>query len=147
MDYKTELQSNNTDLQALIAKANALPDAGSGGTGGANIETCTIRLLAGPTIIAQTMQVIASAYENNAISTINQTANVFFDEEEDGVNASVTAINNVINNTPVTLVFSTVVPSSPVATIGDAVFICNNENTLSFTFTPDNDMGLCNIRL
>ena len=31
MDYKIELQSNNTDLQSLINKANALPEAGTGG--------------------------------------------------------------------------------------------------------------------
>lgn len=31
MSNKTRLQTNNTNLQALIDKANALPDAGSGG--------------------------------------------------------------------------------------------------------------------
>lgn len=30
MSYKTELQSNNADLQAILAKVNALPEAGSG---------------------------------------------------------------------------------------------------------------------
>ena len=37
----TPIAQNTTDLDALIAKANALPDAGSGGGGGA-VETCTV---------------------------------------------------------------------------------------------------------
>ena len=37
MSNKSRLQTNNTNLQALINKANALPDAGSGGS----LETCT----------------------------------------------------------------------------------------------------------
>lgn len=40
MSNKTRLQTNNTNLQLLIDKANALPDAGSGG--GASVETCTL---------------------------------------------------------------------------------------------------------
>lgn len=42
MSYKSDLQQNNTDLQAILADVNALPDAGSGG-GGA-IETCTVKI-------------------------------------------------------------------------------------------------------
>ena len=42
MSNKTRLQTNNTNLQALIDKANALPDAGSGG--GASVETCTVTI-------------------------------------------------------------------------------------------------------
>lgn len=34
MSNKSRLQTNNTNLQALIDKANALPDAGSGGGSG-----------------------------------------------------------------------------------------------------------------
>lgn len=40
MSNKSRLQANNTNLQALITKANNLPDAG-GGAGG-DIETCTV---------------------------------------------------------------------------------------------------------
>ena len=29
MNYKSELQSNNTDLQSILDTVNALPDAGS----------------------------------------------------------------------------------------------------------------------
>lgn len=49
MSNKTRLQTNNMNLQALIDKANALPDAGSGG--GGNIETCTVTLTADVGII------------------------------------------------------------------------------------------------
>lgn len=44
MSNKSRLQTNNTNLQALIDKANALPDAGSGGSGGASLETCTVTI-------------------------------------------------------------------------------------------------------
>lgn len=40
MSNKSRLQTNNTNLQALINKANALPEAGGGGSGG--METCTV---------------------------------------------------------------------------------------------------------
>jgi hypothetical protein len=42
MSNKTRLQTNNTNLQALINKANTLPDAGSGGSSGGSVETCTV---------------------------------------------------------------------------------------------------------
>ena len=44
MSNKTRLQTNNTNLQALINKANSLPDAGSGGSGG-SVETCTVTIM------------------------------------------------------------------------------------------------------
>ncbi len=45
MSNKQTLQSHNTQLQGLIDKANALPDAGSGGSGGgASVETCTVTI-------------------------------------------------------------------------------------------------------
>ena len=45
MSNKSRLQTNNTNLQALIAKANALPSAGSGGSsGGGSLETCTVTI-------------------------------------------------------------------------------------------------------
>ena len=42
MSNKLRLQTNNTNLQALIDKANALPDAG--GSGG-SVETCTVTFI------------------------------------------------------------------------------------------------------
>lgn len=56
MSNKTQLQSNNallsqnnTDLQALINTANALPDAGGGG---ASIETCTVTITTDIAVLA-----------------------------------------------------------------------------------------------
>lgn len=50
MSNKTQLQTNNTNLDALITRVNAakdtaasLPDAGNG-SGSGNIETCTVTL-------------------------------------------------------------------------------------------------------
>lgn len=43
MSNKSRLQTNNTNLQELINKAENLPDAGSGSSGG-GIETCTVHL-------------------------------------------------------------------------------------------------------
>lgn len=40
MSYNSRLQTNNTNLQALIEKANTLPDAGGGSEG--SIETCDV---------------------------------------------------------------------------------------------------------
>lgn len=43
MSYLSRLQNNNSNLQACINKANALPDAG-GSSEGANIENCTVTI-------------------------------------------------------------------------------------------------------
>lgn len=55
MSNKTTLQNNNaiisqnnTDLQALINTANALPDAGGGGS----VETCTVTMTTDMIILA-----------------------------------------------------------------------------------------------
>lgn len=52
MSNKTQLQTNNTNLDALIARVNtakdtaaSLPEVGSGGSGGASIETVTFTVL------------------------------------------------------------------------------------------------------
>ena len=52
MSNKTQLQTNNTNLDALITRVNAaketaasLPDAGSGGSGGGSVETCTVTMV------------------------------------------------------------------------------------------------------
>ena len=45
MSQKTDLQSNNTDLQSILNTINNLPEAGSGGgSSGGNIETCTVTI-------------------------------------------------------------------------------------------------------
>lgn len=46
MSNKSRLQANNTNLQALIDKANALPNAGGGGGSGSSgsVETCNLAI-------------------------------------------------------------------------------------------------------
>lgn len=53
MSNKTQLQTNNTALDGYIARINAakdvaasLPEAGSGGSGGGSVETCTVTVTA-----------------------------------------------------------------------------------------------------
>lgn len=44
MSHKTDLQSNNVDLQSILATINALPEAGGGGGGGSvEVETVDVR--------------------------------------------------------------------------------------------------------
>lgn len=45
MSQKTDLQSNNIDLQSILDIINNLPDAGGGSSGGA-LETCNVILCA-----------------------------------------------------------------------------------------------------
>ena len=42
MGFKTDLQSNNTDLQTILDAINELPEAGSGG--GVTNETCEVTI-------------------------------------------------------------------------------------------------------
>lgn len=44
MSYNTELQSNNTELQAILDAVNALPEAGTGG--GGSVEAVNINVMA-----------------------------------------------------------------------------------------------------
>lgn len=44
MSNKTRLQTNNTNLQTLINKANSLPEAGGSG-GGGSVEMCTVTIV------------------------------------------------------------------------------------------------------
>ena len=75
MSYNTDLQSNNTRIQALIDKANALPDAGSA-SGGDNVFE----------------QVPGFTYAVQAISGADygfaQNSNGYWESENKGVNKS-----------------------------------------------------------
>lgn len=44
MSQKTDLQSNNVDLQTILNTINNLPEAGSGGGSGSSINTCNLTI-------------------------------------------------------------------------------------------------------
>lgn len=76
MGYKTELQSNNADLQTILNKVNALPEAGGGG-GGGSVETCTV-------VLKTTAGASSSYYPVNvAYTSVDDSGNVI------GVNQTV----------------------------------------------------------
>jgi hypothetical protein len=102
-----------------------------------------MRLLAGHSVTEQTMQVIASVCENNVITTISRTTDIYFDIES--LMGSVILISNVILNTPVTLVFG-IASLSPRVNSGEANFICTNENIITFTVTAS-ESEICAIIL
>lgn len=75
MSNKTQLQTNNSSLDALIARVNAaketaasLPDAGSGS--GGSVETCTvtftIKRFGG---ISGVFDIVYTTYENGTVSS------------------------------------------------------------------------------
>ena len=69
MAYLDTLTSHNTQLQGLIDKANALPDAGGGG---GSLATCTVRFYFAdlPWLIPGDMAAIAyNKVENGSITT------------------------------------------------------------------------------
>lgn len=81
MSQKTELQSNNTDLQAILATINALPEAGGGG---GSVETCRVMFAdfeipedALDSIIAYTdenSQVVSKAYREFDVHVLSASA-------------------------------------------------------------------------
>ena len=72
MSNKTRLQTNNTNLQALINKANALPDAGGSG-GGGSVETCTLIVTSPACPTSKTLGMAVDTYKNNIFeSTLYQ---------------------------------------------------------------------------
>lgn len=89
MSNKTELQSNNIDLQGILDSINALPEAGSG----ASIETCTVNITTG-----LDMNFICwSSLNNGAITPNYQT----------GISANSTStLQNVIKNSAITISYN-----------------------------------------
>ena len=68
MSNKSRLQTNNTNLQALINKANALPEAGGGGSGG-SVNTCTVTVLYPEPIVPVTPYVF---YTNSNMEVVSE---------------------------------------------------------------------------
>ena len=77
----SQLKQNTTDLDALIAKAQALPDAGGGGDGGA-VETCTVNI-----------SVKSGSYVGSTCAYLSPSGVV----EHDGT-VSMISMNNVLCN-------------------------------------------------
>lgn len=95
MSNKTQLQTNNTTLDALITRVNAaketaasLPEGGSGG--GESIETCTV-------------EIHMSSGKKCYATTVNTNGNVVFSEvtsvnDYDTVSGGIAIIENVVCN-------------------------------------------------
>lgn len=80
MAYLETLTSHNTQLQGLIDKANALPDAGSGG-GSGEILTATVEIVTGGWARA-----FATVYEDGDIQSVwrNPTGSWIFENVVSG---------------------------------------------------------------
>lgn len=91
MDYKIELQNNNTDLQNLINKANDLPDA-------INLDA---EITAQDTVISQIQEALANKTSNNGGASVD-TCTVEF--SGDNYTYQLTTIDNgvvtLINGAP-----------------------------------------------
>ncbi len=96
MSQKTDLQSNNVDLQSILATINALPEAGGGG--GAEIETCTVRLNVS-TLMGDPVHFIfmCVVYENGVVKSLILPSSEF-DEYGAGGNNFIN-IENVVLGT------------------------------------------------
>lgn len=71
MGYKTELQSNNADLQTILNKVNALPEAGGGG--GGSVETCTVTISGSSSSCYPRYVAYTSVDSNGEVIGANQT--------------------------------------------------------------------------
>lgn len=88
MGYKTELQSNNADLQTILNKVNALPEAGGGG--GGSVETCTVTFRKGSSMTEPGMG----------------TGTVYY---SDGNGAVKNTLFNIVNNTTITVIKNSII--------------------------------------
>ena len=104
MSNKTQLQTNNTALDALITRVNAakdvaasLPEAGESG-GGGDIETCTIKIINECVSLGAGYLIYCfTCLENNAVT--GKIYNGSCKQESE------TIIENVICNSPLYMYF------------------------------------------
>lgn len=117
---KTRLETNNTNLQSLIKKANALPDAGGGGgSGGGSVETCSININITSPMVTQVVYHVA-CFENGKI------------EHKNKLTTGATIIENVACNTIMYIIFD-----------GNGTY--NNPNGLTKIADPSYNMRIYQI--
>lgn len=93
MNYKTELQANNADLQSILDAVNALPEAG------ANVETCTVNILDPDANYTDTPFVIHYvAYENGSV----QMKYIFDPIKDQGDGTGFCELKNVVKGSKIT---------------------------------------------
>lgn len=73
LNYSSQLQENNAELQNILDAVNTLPEAGSSG-GSANIETCTVTVECDDSL-TRDLYVAYSYFNNGSINTNEITLN------------------------------------------------------------------------
>lgn len=81
MGYKTELQSNNADLQTILNKVNALPEAGGGGGGG-----------------SATVEILPITVTNNGMSAPGENEYILSNDNLHSSSRSIIVINEINTN-------------------------------------------------
>lgn len=64
----SQLKTNTTNLQTILAQVNALPDAGSGSGGSGDVATCTVTI--GGTSYCCIQGVVATVVSDGVVETI-----------------------------------------------------------------------------
>lgn len=126
MSYKSTLQEHNTLLQQAIDKANALPDAGSGG--GGTVETCTLKLVGD---YVESIHVHSPASISQVIyPTLNDAGSVIWETIDRGGDffETLVEIENVVVGQLVVVGYATV--ESPTVTTENAEFLVNDFDTM-----------------
>lgn len=122
----SQLTQNTTDLDALIAKANALPDAGSGG---GTLETCTVRpYLINGSYMGYTGDYAAIVFRDGKLSYVTGTWNA----------TDITA-DNPITDVVCNSIFFLNVQSRTVQVHGGAALLF--KNSYSSCYSMPNDSG------
>lgn len=124
MNYNTELQSNNTDLQSILDTINALPESGSGGT---SVETCTVRtaIHSSGYYVGTDGTYYATVYRDGTIQNISGTWN-------SSVNAS-NPITDVVCGSVFAISGSNLLRMDPSEYIVNASVLYHNLSTYSHT--------------
>lgn len=102
MSNLSRIQNNNASLDACIEKANALPDAGSGG---ASVETCTVTLSLSTSLSGNTAMLLSYGCMqliDGVISCITgivtSTKSVVIENVIQGSLCAITLVNTSIKN-------------------------------------------------